>query len=47
MGIVGRKQKKYSKGFKLSAVEDVLVSQMGEYYDLREALVAPELYTWF
>lgn len=29
MGTVGRKLKKYSKGFKLSAVEDVLVSQMG------------------
>lgn len=29
MGIAGRKLKQYSKGFKLSAVEDVLVSQMG------------------
>jgi len=29
MGVAGRKLKKYSKEFKLSAVEDVLVSQMG------------------
>ena len=29
MGTVGKKLKKYSKGFKLSAVEDILVSMMG------------------